>query len=848
VSSYSEFGLISHPDRSLFSHLRGVDEVSRRALAAKVLSNDIFGAGAGAEEIRKLLVYFHDFGKAIVTFQYRIIAATKGNNEELDGLDANYVADFRRRSDYLEIAQLVDQRPDLLPHSPLGALVALAGTEGQYSELLRLIMAEIIFRHHGHLRDMVSSNFPDREYIELGEEMWQRCDLDNLRPLLAEAGYTFAASYEEVRRGARFSTFRRAYRVLKRATDYTPFLQTRFLFSLLLAGDKGDLMLPGAELTASTTALPDGLIDQYKERKFGDVPPTEINRMREEAYQRVQETLDAHSNRGFYSITLPTGLGKTLTAYSAAVGLQRLMQADYASQGKDCTPRIIYCLPFTSVIDQNASVLDDILDTVGLQAKLIAKHHYLADWPNQKDEVTDQLTYSEREYLVEGWEYTLTVTTFVQFVDTLFSNRNRQLRKFHNLANAVVILDEVQNIPAKYFEAVARSLKLLHEYLGTRFIFVTATQPFLMPAGCVTELTDVDRTYTRQVFTAMNRIDLDLSLWQDGPEDLNELIPIFKAAVAKEPGRSFLFILNLVRESQLVFDELKSAAEPNTTYLYLSSAILPVLRQRIIERVKSRRPDGERLVVVSTQVVEAGVDIDLDVVYRAFAPLDSINQSAGRCNRNGKQSRGSVRLFHNQQSAGKIYGDLSLRYTERVLREAIEATGDTLIPEAAFFDLNEAYAEKVRAGIAEGNEDSARILEGMRQLLFERVASEVQLIDHGMVRYGVFIDDPQHLPSVTIHDGRVLTTSQLWQLKEHILHDKSLGRWDKKRELRLLRPALLRYVVQFPERYLPEELREEAADRPFIRLAAEEGMYDYRRCYDLITGYFEEDDPIIVCC
>ncbi|MBK8562487.1 MAG: DEAD/DEAH box helicase family protein [Saprospiraceae bacterium] len=155
----------------------------------------------------------------------------------------------------------------------------------------------------------------------------------------------------------------------------------------------------------------------------------------------------------FFSITLPTGFGKTFCAYNAAF----LLQKKFATANDGSVPRIIYALPFTSVIDQN----DDYLS--------LPNKHY--------DE--QELQNDEPEYLAEGWEQEVVVTTFVQLLEGIFTNRNRSLRKFHNMTNAVILLDEVQNVPAKYFEAIELVFKAMAEYFNTKFIFITATQPFL---------------------------------------------------------------------------------------------------------------------------------------------------------------------------------------------------------------------------------------------------------------------------------------------------------------------------------------------------------------------------------
>jgi CRISPR-associated endonuclease/helicase Cas3 len=850
MSSSSKDRLVSHPHQSLLRHLQSVDEVSGRALEGKVLSSDLFDE-VDANTLRKLLVYFHDFGKGHDFFQHRITEVARKENPEMEGLDGEYVRAFEHHPDRALLEE-AKYDPLLKGHSTLGAFVVQTALPEDASPLLRVIIYEAIARHHGNLKNFDAGAERGVEGHEATlEGQWPRMNHADYRAILATTEFGYKQDLKAIQAAYPELFFGRVYRKLNRNEALKPYLQTVFLFSLLLAGDKGDMMLRERQMIGRVRRMQSRLIEQYKAHMFGAGAPSLMNKWREEAYQRVAQTLADHPDAGFYSITLPTGMGKTLTAYNAAVQLQNQMTDQLAVTNPNCTPRVIYCLPFTSVIDQNAAILEEILALDGVTGEL-AKHHYLADWPDKREESEGQLEYSEKEYLVEGWEYSLTVTTFVQLLETLVSNRNRKLRKFHNLANAIVILDEVQSIPPKYFNLVSDVLTAIHETMGTRFVFVTATQPFMMrEQSAVIELTDPTKAYTKLAFERMNRIDLDLSLWVDGPDDLNEQAEVF-ADAARNEDRSFLIILNLVAQSREVFLRLADEALPEVDYIYLSSAVLPIERKRRIAQIQAK-DDGRRKVVVSTQVVEAGVDIDLDVVYRAFAPLDSINQSAGRCNRSMRAGfRGSVRLFRSEKAA-KIYDKTLLKKTERVLKKQQKEARlaaeyrENILPEACFYAMNEKYAGEVRRAVADENAVSAEILDDLKKLRFEDAERKFKLIDKAYTTYGVFIDAPEELPKVTHRnpvsgEDEELTCTEVYQRMLHILHDDDLGRWEKKQELRLLRPALLQYVVQFPEYAMPAHLQQEAEGKPFIRLTAKDGDHDYRQCYDIVTGYFKPED------
>jgi CRISPR-associated endonuclease/helicase Cas3 len=239
-------------------------------------------------------------------------------------------------------------------------------------------------------------------------------------------------------------------------------------------------------------------------------------------------------------------------------------------------------------------------------------------------------------------------------------------------------------------------------------------------------------------------------------------------------------------------------------------------------------------------------------VYRAFAPLDSINQSAGRCNRSMREGfRGSVRLFRSEKAA-KIYDKTLLKKTERVLKrqhkdaKLAEDYWENILPEACFYAMNDKYAGEVRDAVAAENATSNEILEDLHLLRFEDAESKFKLIDKAYTTYGVFIDAPEALPRVTHknEDGEEeeLTSTEVYRKMLDILRNDDLGRWVKKQKLRLLRPALLQYVVQFPEYAMPTHLQQEAESKPFIRFDTRGGDHDYRQCYDIVTGYFKPEE------
>lgn len=808
--SYSS-KLISHPHQPLSQHLEGLDYISAAALRGKRLT-DVFVPSETLEYWRRLLVYFHDFGKATAYFQYRIIEAAKQENPTLDNLDKDYVEMFGQLHPKYPMREALLDNPGLGSHAGLGALALQESLEGA-EPMIRAILLEIVKRHHGDLHNFDAKEFDlSEDRVEQFVQQWKMMDRVNYGIILADQNLVLPEEIESLIKRYGSTRFWMGLSKALPAADLQPYLLTLFLFSLLLAADKGDMMLEKSRGgVGSGLVFPQDAVHIYKSAYFTGLPKP-IDEVREEAYKLVEQNVRAHPDKPFYSITLPTGLGKTLTAFNGAFVLQNLI-----AERLGCTPRIIYCLPFTSVIDQNSAILESILEKAGLKDGFLARHHYLSDWPEKRGQ-SYELSDSEKEYFAEGWEYPFTVTTFVQLLETLFSNKNRKLRKFHNLTNAIVVLDEVQNIPAKYFETIEAMFQAMYDYFNTRFVFVTATQPFLITGGEVVELTDPSRCRTRRFFTDMNRIHLDVSLWKEGALTLEVLQENFQRSVEAEREKSFLFILNKVKASQSLFCYLKEQ-NPAAELIYLSAAVLPVLRKERIEAIKHHN-SGKQLIVVSTQVVEAGVDIDLDIVYRDLAPLDSINQSAGRCNRNGLNGLGEVRLFEMEKGYVRVYDETFINATRIVLRNMVEQLGSLCIPEQSFYDLNQAYAEQIRRKVADKNAKS-ELIDWMRSLQFEKVNDNFQVIEKSDYRHSVFIDHSEEAAAV-------------WsEYKEKV---KIPDRWVRKKEMRKLRPRLLQHVVQFPDYVLPEEYKDKGV--PIILLDRE----TYPSCYDLIIGYKQPEE------
>jgi len=349
---------------------------------------------------------------------------------------------------------------------------------------------------------------------------------------------------------------------------------------------------------------------------------TPVNRAR----QRVLADCRSASKLepGFFSLTVPTGGGKTLS--SMAFALEHAMRF-----GKE---RIIYVIPYTSIIEQNADVFKKVFGS----DQVIEHHSNLDD---------DDLSPKAR-LAAENWDAPVIVTTSVQFFESLFATKPSRCRKLHNIANSVVILDEVQLIPAEYLKPILDTMRLLCEHYKVTFVFCTATQPVFEAQDDYPQFPGLTKGSIREIIQDVPRLYRELRRVEVMPVDTKTIRTWQEIA---DELKSYEKVLCVVSDRKSC-RELHSLM-PKGTY-HLSALMCPQHRSDRIAEIKEKLKKEGPVRVISTQLVEAGVDIDFPVVYRAMAGLDSIAQSAGRCNREGKSKvnggLGKVVVFTPQRS------------------------------------------------------------------------------------------------------------------------------------------------------------------------------------------------------
>jgi CRISPR-associated endonuclease/helicase Cas3 len=382
-------------------------------------------------------------------------------------------------------------------------------------------------------------------------------------------------------------------------------LWVRFLFSALVDADS--LQTEAWEAGKSRPAIPHPIselserLDSFLDAKFRGGDDTAMNRLRRHvlACCRTQAPLSP----GQFTLTVPTGGGKTYSALSFALNHARAFHHR----------RVITVLPFTTVLEQNVNAYRDALG-----ADAVVEHHSNIDVERES---------VQNRRATENWDAPMVVTTSVQFLESLYAASKRRCRKLHNIAESVVILDEVQTFPLGLIEPIRSVLKLLADQYGVTVVHCSATQPHLAHGSGAREIIDNPASLFEAV---KNRVSVTWPRIADGGEPNKWDIQTLHRSVAHE-NDSTLVIVHRRKEAE------ELARLWGDDVIHLSARMCGAHRLDIVNSVKEKLKH-ERVRLVATQLVEAGVDIDFPVVYRAAAGLDTLAQAAGRCNREGTQA------------------------------------------------------------------------------------------------------------------------------------------------------------------------------------------------------------------
>jgi CRISPR-associated endonuclease/helicase Cas3 len=587
-------------------------------------------------------------------------------------------------------------------HSVIGAQHAVR-TLGPHG----IILAYLIAGHHAGLPDWDS----DEEMVGSLKQRLARTDLlERLQPVEIPEDISNLGVPQE--------------KPGSTATEFTRSFWLRMLFSCLVDADFLDTEAffdAGMAVRRSQFPFFEELLpafDNYMAAKQISAPDTPVNGLRNDILcQCVQK---ATAPPGFFSLTVPTGGGKTLSSMAFALNHAR-------AHGKQ---RVIYVIPYTSIIEQTVDQFRQVFGDA------IVEHH--SNVARQEDDEESR----HLRLAAENWDAPIVVTTSVQFFESLFASRTSRCRKLHNIVNSVVVLDEVQLLPPDFLTPILEALKELQKNYGVTVVFCTATQPALGPHQSasfdfkgipgITEIMD-------------DPVGLHQSLKRVQIHKLRELSPVSWEDLAGELERhpSVLCVVNRRDDARVLWERIPTGT------IHLSALMCGAHRAGKIAAIKERLRNGEPTRVVSTQLVEAGVDVDFPVVYRAAAGLDSIAQAAGRCNREGRLDHGDVYVF---TPPSRIPAGYLRQAAEIGMRLLEETEGDPLSVERFTAFFREFYWMR---GVRLDRENIVGLLRNDPELKFSfrTAARKFQLIDEGAQAPVIVRFENDELLSLLEHQG-----------------------------------------------------------------------------------------------
>lgn len=619
-----------------------------------------FASKIGLSDLGIVLGLLHDFGKYSEEFQRYIRSATG----EIDQDDEAYV-------DSVLLKGKID-------HSTAGAQYVYQklkniGGQGQ-GELLGQILAVCIASHHSGLIDVLSVD------IDKGNAFNKRIHKEDMKTHLLECqekAHELIIGKADALLTAKLvksflTIFKKIAASQQHVFDLIPSFQlgmlTKFLFSCLIDADR----LNSAEFEEPARLIErqrkeqqpnwSVAIDRLEALIRGFELKSPIDQIRCEISEQCRARAD--QSTGVYTLTVPTGGGKTYAS---------LRYALHHAQ-KNNLERIFYIIPYTSIIEQNAKVMREAIERSGDELPWILEHHSNLE--------PEQQTWHSK-LVSENWDAPIVITTMVQFLETLFSGGTRSVRRMHQFATSVLVFDEIQTLPVNCVHLFCNSLNFFASHAQTSVLLCTATQPLLnqldLPEKGQLNIPPKNELMSnpRGLFAALHRVDVQNRCKAGGWSESE----ISDFALEQFHGTGSCLLIVNTKEWAIKVYRLCAENVPQDAIFHLSTNQYPAHRKTLLDEVRIRLENKLPVLCISTQLIEAGVDVDFASVIRFIAGLDSIAQAAGRCNRNGRLDSASVFVVNPDKESTKLLQDIEIgkQKAERVFGESFD---DVLSPEA----------------------------------------------------------------------------------------------------------------------------------------------------------------------
>lgn len=640
------------------AHYRKIDDriqtVEEHLLGVGKLCSE-YAKKHGFECTGKLLGILHDLGKYTSDFRNYI---TEGIHREKEGLKPQ--------------GSVVD-------HGKYGAIFIYKcyPQNSLFDKVIMEIMSMVICYHHGGLEDYITDDLDcklfnrckvvnqedEKNYKEACDRLYERVLTEE------EMNELFKRSSEE---------FRKFMQSEEKPDQFDLHILIKILYSCLIDADRYDTYLfmqkdsinehLSDEAIAKLWDLFDKRLSDTENMLRSKKPQNEleikIHNLRQDIWKQCNDFGDRPE--GIYTLTVPTGGGKTLSSLRYAINHAK----------KYYKKSIIYVLPFTSIIEQNAAVVREALNA----GDYLLEHHsnVIHEDFNNESEFDEKWEYNK--LLTEQWTSPIIFTTMVQFLNSIFAGGTQSIRRLHNIRDSILIFDEIQALPITCISLFNKAINYLHRKCRNTIILCSATQPCLDRVEHKISVNGEIIKDLNEKFREFKRMEVKPEIKKGGMSiaELGEFIEI-----KKRDNSSMLIIMNTKSMAEKVFYEVKNRNRDDSTFFYfLSTNLCPAHRRKIIVEMKDKLAAGEHVVCVSTQLIEAGVDISFSCVIRHIAGLDSIAQAAGRGNRHGE---GQVKNTYIVRLENESLGPLdTIKYGE----EATKAVLDKFLYEPESFDYD----------------------------------------------------------------------------------------------------------------------------------------------------------------
>ena len=500
--------------------------------------------------------------------------------------------------------------------------------------------------------------------------------------------------------------------IQKEMLFYVGFME-RLLLSAVIDGDRRDT----AQFMSGTKFIEERSKEDYAklwktcldrvEKKLEEFSDTEnLNKARKWVSQKCRDA--AENGSGVYRLNVPTGGGKTLS----------LLRFSLAHGAKWKKKRLIFISPLLSILDQNADVIRRYIE----DDSIILEHHSnIVQTENDKEEL------DQREFFVETWEAPVIITTLVQFLNTMFSGKTSSIRRFHSLQDSIIMIDEVQTVPVKMLSLFCLAVNFLSEFCGATIVLSSATQPDLQVLDYPLHEPIFDMVpYDQKIWEIFKRTEIR----NEGKMSLDEIAEFIKAALSE--ANSILVVCNKKSESEYLY---RLVEDIDAKVYHLSAAMCQKHRKDVLEEMKPMLdPKGKKKILcISTQVIEAGVDVSFQRVIRLQAGMDSVVQAAGRCNRNAEAGTGMIAPVSLISCKGENLSHL------KEIQEGKDATTSLLYefsqkPEAFRNDLSSEeaisyYYRKLYRSMEKGKTDYITTYQGNRVSILDLLADNEKYAD-----------------------------------------------------------------------------------------------------------------------